>query len=120
MTSKIYDGGVSKGLKHGVGQLILPNGEIYKGSWKNDIRHGPGTCKFVNGAIYKGEWRDGHPQGTGILFSPPGELIETRFEEGPDGNSGTTWKIGDNTQVKILFTNGEYYEGNFKNNCRNG
>jgi hypothetical protein len=24
-------------------------------------------------------------------------LIETRFEEGPDGNSGTTWKIGDNT-----------------------
>ena len=120
VTSKIYDGGVSKGLKHGAGQLIMPNGEIYKGSFKNDIRHGPGICKFNNGAIYKGEWRDGHPQGTGMLFSPPGELIETRFEEGSDGKSGTTWKIGDNTQVKILFTNGEYYEGNFKNNCRNG
>lgn len=61
VTSKIYDGGVSKGLKHGVGQVIMPNGEIYKGNFKNDIRHGPGLCKFTNGAIYKGEWRDGHP-----------------------------------------------------------
>ena len=118
VTSKIYDGGVSKGLKHGVGQLIMPNGEIFKGNFKNDVRHGAGLCKFVNGAIYKGEWRDGHPQGSGILYSPPGELIECRFEEGADGKIGNAqiWKIGDNTQVKMLFSNGEYYEGNFKNN----
>ena len=120
VTSKIYDGGVSKSQKHGVGQLILPNGDIFKGNFKNDIRHGPGLCKFTNGAIYKGEWREGHPQGSGILYSPPGELIECRFEEGPDGRGRQIWKIGDNTQVKMLFSNGEYYEGNFRNNCRNG
>ena len=80
VTSEIYDGGVSKGLKHGQGQMILPNGDIYKGSWKNDLRHGSGLCKFTNGAIYKGEWREGHPQGQGILFCPPTEIIEGRFE----------------------------------------
>lgn len=61
VTSKIYDGGVSKGLKHGQGQMILPSGDIYKGNWKNDLRHGSGICKFPNGAIYKGEWREGRP-----------------------------------------------------------
>jgi len=46
----------------------------------------------------------------GILYSFPNEMIECRF----DG-----WKIADNQNVKILFTNGEYYEGHFRNNLRN-
>ena len=53
--SAIYDGGVSKGLKHGQGQMIMPSGDIFKGNWKNDLRHGSGICKFTNGSIYKGE-----------------------------------------------------------------
>ena len=114
MTSKIYDGGVSKGLKHGQGQMILPSGDIYKGNWKNDQRHGSGICKFVNGAIYKGEWREGRPQGQGILFSAPNEIIETRFEG---------WKLADGNgpvQAKILLTNGELYEGAIKDEKREG
>ncbi len=74
------------------------------------MRHGAGLCKFgATGAIYKGEWRDGRPMGNGTLFTLPNELIEGRF----DG-----YRIVDG-QVKILFANGEYYEGNFKNNMRN-
>ena len=76
----VYDGAVSKGLRHGQGQMILPSGDIYKGNWKNDLRHGSGICKFANGAIFKGEWREGHPQGQGILFSPPNEIVEGRFD----------------------------------------
>jgi hypothetical protein len=64
---------------------------------------------FSNGAIYKGEWKDGKPYGLGLLYSFPNEIIECRF----DG-----WKIFDG-QVKILFTNGEYYEGQIKFNMRN-
>ena len=108
VTSKIYDGGVSKGIKHGQGQMILQSGDIYKGNWKNDLRHGTGLCKFTNGAIYKGEWREGRPQGQGMFFSPPNEIVEGRF----DG-----WKLMDG-MVKILFTNGEFYEGNLKDNKR--
>jgi len=88
--------------------MVYSNGDVYKGHYRNGMRHGAGVCKFKSGAIYKGEWRDDVPQGNGLLFSAPNEIIECRF----DG-----WKIIDG-QVKILFGNGEFYEGNFKNNCR--
>ena len=106
--SEIYDGGVSKGLKNGVGKVILPSGEAYKGNWKNDLRHGTGVCRFPNGSIFKGEWREGVPQGQGILYSPPNEIIEGRFEG---------WKLADGI-VKLLFSNGELYEGNMREGLR--
>ena len=86
----------------------MPSGEIFKGHWKNDQRHGSGVCKFPNGAIYKGEWREGRPQGQGILFSPPNEIVEARF----DG-----WRVQDG-MIKVLFSNGEFYEGNMKDGKR--
>lgn len=45
----------------------------------------------------------------GLLFSPPNEMVEARFED---------WKIADGF-VKILFANGEFYEGHMKHNMRN-
>lgn len=36
VTSQVYDGAMSKGLKHGVGQIVYPNGQKYKGNFKND------------------------------------------------------------------------------------
>jgi hypothetical protein len=44
------------------------------------------------------------------LFCLPNELIEARF----DG-----YQLIDG-QVKVLLSNGEFYEGNFKHNYRNG
>ena len=89
--------------------MVYPNGDIYKGTFKNGERCGTGVCQFPrNGALFRGEWRDDKPFGNGILFSIPGEIIEARF----DG-----YKIVDG-QVKILFQNGEFYEGNLKNNVR--
>ena len=108
--SKVYDGGLSKGLKHGQGQMIMTNGDVYKGNWKNDLRHGSGICRFTSGAIYKGEWREDKPYGNGMLYSLPNEIVEARF----DG-----YRIVDG-QVKILFSNSEFYEGNMKNNKRQG
>jgi hypothetical protein len=87
--------------------MIYSNGDIYKGQYKNGERYGSGICKFgITGAIYKGEWRDDKPCGNGILFTLPNEIIEARF----DG-----FKVTDG-QCKILMTNGEFYEGNFKSN----
>lgn len=108
VTNTVYEGAVQKNLKHGMGQIVYPSGQKYKGVFKNDMRHGIGVCLFTNGAIYKGEWRDGKPMGNGILFSLPNEMIEGKFEG---------WKVSDG-QVKVLFSNGEYYEGIFKNNLR--
>jgi len=106
----IYEGQVVKGIRNGLGQLVYPNGDVYKGTFKNGERSGTGLCKFgKTGAIYKGEWRDDKPIGNGILYSLPNEIIEARF----DG-----YKVTDG-QVKILMSNGEFYEGNFKNDMRN-
>lgn len=109
VTNIVYEGGVSKGVKNGSGRLVLPNGEIYKGNFKNDMRDGAGLCKFPNGCIYKGAWREDRPHGLGLLFTPKNEIVDGRFED---------WKLADG-HVNILFTNGEYYVGNFKNNMRN-
>ncbi len=56
------------------------------------------------------KFREDKPMGIGLLFSLPNELMEARF----DG-----YQLIDG-QVKILFSNGEFYEGNFKHNYRNG
>jgi len=101
---------VIKGVKNGLGQLIYPNGDVYKGSYKNGERCGAGLCKFgKTGSIYRGEWRDDKPMGNGILFTLPNEIIESRFNG---------YSVVDG-QAKILMSNGEFYEGNLKNNMRN-
>jgi len=106
----VYEGQMQKNLKNGQGQMVYPNGDVFKGSYKGGERHGPGICKFAaTGAIYRGEWREDKPMGNGILFTLPNELLEGRF----DG-----YRVIDG-QIKLLLTNGEFYEGNLKNNQRN-
>ncbi len=90
--------------------MVFPNGDVYKGTFKNNERNGSGLCKFgLTGSIYRGEWQDGKPYGNGTLFTLPNEIIEARF----DG-----FRVADG-QMKILFTNGEFYEGNCKKGLRN-
>lgn len=90
--------------------MVYQNGDVYKGAFKNGERNGTGLCKFgITGSIYRGEWRDDKLMGNGTLFTLPNELIEARFD-------GFTIVDG---QIKILYTNGEFYEGNCKNSSRN-
>lgn len=90
---------------------MYSNGDVYKGMYKNGERSGTGLCRFgETGSLYKGEWRDDKPSGNGTLFSHPNEIIESRF----DG-----FRVVDG-QVKILMSNGEFYEGNFRSNQRSG
>ena len=106
----VYQGSMSKGQRNGQGQIVYPNGDVYKGTYRNGERSGTGLCKFSCGAIYKGEWRDDKILGNGLLYSPPNEIIEGRF----DGFNLT------DGQFKILFSNGDYYEGQLRNDLRNG
>jgi len=88
---------------------VYPNGDVYRGSYKHGDRSGTGIQKFgLTGAIYRGEWRDDKPYGNGILLTLPNEIIEAKF----DG-----YRVADG-QIKILMTNGEFYEGNCKQSKR--
>ena len=67
---------------------------------------------FTTKAIYKGEWSEDLPHGQGILFSGDNEIIEGKFEKGMVAYN--------NKRVKILFQDGQYYEGAYSNNKRHG
>mmetsp|Transcript_7520 Transcript_7520/g.5420 ORF Transcript_7520/g.5420 Transcript_7520/m.5420 type:complete len:94 (-) Transcript_7520:1163-1444(-) len=73
------------------------------------LRHGTGVCKFPNGCFYQGEWKADKPEGGGKFYSPGNEIIDAFFTGG---------KLRDG-KAKVLFTNGDYYEGELKNKCRN-
>ena len=91
--------------------LRLNCGDTYKGQFKNDQRSGQGMCMFASGALYKGEWRDDVPHGPGILYSGSNEIIECRFDKG---------QISDRHMMKMLLSDGSYYEGPYSNHRRHG
>lgn len=91
--------------------IRMTNGDLYRGNFKNDQRSGAGCCMFASGGLYRGEWREDLPHGTGILYSGKNEIIECRFEKGA---------ISDRHHVKILLSDGQYYEGGYMNHRRHG
>jgi len=91
--------------------MIMDNGDIYKGSFKDNKRHGPGLCQFSTGAIYKGEWKDDKPHGNGLLFSGNNELIDTKFDKGYVYASGPSEFQVSPAKVRLLLSDGSYYQG---------
>jgi hypothetical protein len=71
---------------------------------------------FATGAIYKGEWKDDKLSGNGTLYSPNGEIIETKFENG----KVLSGKVGGSNKVKYLMADGSYYEGTYADDMRQG
>jgi hypothetical protein len=63
-----------------------------------------------SGAIFRGEFRQDKPIGNALFFTLPNEVVEGKF----DG-----FKLADG-HVKILYRNGDFYDGKIKNNQRQG
>jgi hypothetical protein len=99
-----YEGSFERGMKHGAGVKIWPNGDRYEGEFKDDRKHGPGrytwgrgpwagerydgefandrrnglgTYRYASGDIYTGPWKEDAPIG------PPTEMMLARakFEQ---------------------------------------
>jgi antitoxin component YwqK of YwqJK toxin-antitoxin module len=65
---------------HGIGVMIMKNGDIYKGSFVHGKRHGEGAVMTKKG-VKLGKWKDNHEDG---------ELKEVKNgkEEQTDGENG--------------------------------
>eukprot|EP01088_Endostelium_zonatum_P013742 TRINITY_DN28548_c0_g1_i1.p1 TRINITY_DN28548_c0_g1~~TRINITY_DN28548_c0_g1_i1.p1 ORF type:complete len:104 (-),score=35.73 TRINITY_DN28548_c0_g1_i1:17-304(-) len=57
-----YEGGWSRGVKHGKGKMIYADGSEYEGEWVFGERHGTGMYKDVAG-VYNGKWQDDKKHG---------------------------------------------------------
>ena len=52
----VYIGEFKKGLRHGEGQILFPDGQSYHGQWDNNKKHGHGTETSSCGDLYEGQW----------------------------------------------------------------
>ena len=52
-----FEGLFEKGKKHGIGSLLLANGDVFVGNFINDVVHGKGSYTSKKGATFAGLWQ---------------------------------------------------------------
>jgi hypothetical protein len=97
--------------RNGRGYRLYSNGFMFKGEYANDKKVDGIVCEFSTGSeIYNGEWFNDNYHGHGTLRNPfnksvyQGQFINGLF----DG------------QGKILWSTGDYYEGEFRQGRQEG
>jgi len=119
-----YHGNISRSQWNGIGSVVFKDsGDFYKGNFKDGKRNGYGLCQFPSGAIYKGDWKDDLLNGIGTLYSGNGEILESKFVNGCviSDEIGTRNAVNSNSgRIKIMFTDGTYYDGMWANHKRHG
>lgn len=113
--SKIYPGGIKykgqllDGLPHGKGRMKWPNDEVYNGRWKNGKRHGHGEMRYEDpGHVFIGRWIN-NDMNDGTMKFPDGSKYVGSFKEGVMYGYGM-----------MTWPSGTTYEGEFRNDERNG
>ena len=100
----MYTGPLKKGLHHGIGTYLLPNGYEYKGTWVDGQIQGKGIAKYPDGTIYEGDFKAGKPFGNGEM-----RFLQNRTYRGE-------WRNGIPDGVGVLkLSDGSIYKGDFKN-----
>ncbi|KAF4516392.1 hypothetical protein B566_EDAN008515 [Ephemera danica] len=87
----------SRGQKHGMGHLVLPDGTRYDGAFSNGLCGGLGVMCFPDGANvskifhtdkYEGEFMQGWFHGHGVFWRADGMKFEGEFR------GGRIWGLG--------------------------
>ena len=86
-----------------------PNGDSYSGEVVDGVKSGRGTYTFANGSKFDGEWQDGKMSGWG-----------TFLEASTGDNFEGEWERGMRRYGLYFYHSGDVYQGEFKNNMKNG
>lgn len=54
-----YEGEYRRGLRHGRGRYVYPNGDVLDCTWDDDVPDGAGSFTFATGGTVRGTWRNG-------------------------------------------------------------
>ncbi len=125
----IYEGDFADNWINGYGTCTWPSGAHYEGEWKNGKFNGKGTLTYAGGSVYEGEFVDNKKNGEGIWTKSDGtavtenwiygKKVETLTLEDGTYTGGVTDGKPDG-QGKMEYTNGQVYEGEWKNGVRSG
>lgn len=115
-----YEGSFSKNQRTGFGQQLYSDGSEYTGYYLGNVRNYAGSFKFSNGMTYEGGFLNGQFYGVGYLTAETDEELVVLASDEWDG-----LEFQNNNQLnyldilpkkgKILFANGDMYEGYFHN-----
>jgi len=116
-----YTGFLQNGIKHGYGNLVLPNGDHYTGYFNNGRFEGFGSYVWKdNQNRFVGEWKLGKMHGTGKMIYSNGDFYQGQYTHGKregngifyDHNKGISytgqWKDGEPHGDGIIKTKNEY------------
>jgi hypothetical protein len=103
-----YDGKYRRGMRHGKGTCIWPDGSKYDGIWKYDTMNGKGIFTF-KGYKYDGYWEAGKKNGRGTLTFPDGSYYTGMFKDDEYHGFGI-----------LKLADGSSHEGSFKNGKSDG
>jgi len=101
-----YEGSFCENQRTGFGKQIYNDGSEYTGFFYGNQRNGWGVHKFAN-SQYEGEFLNGKPYKTGYFY------IEVEDEEYIIIASDNWSDMGFPTSGKMLFGNGDMYDGPF-------
>jgi len=103
-----YTGKYRKGLRHGFGVCVWPDGSRYEGQWRYGTMTGKGTFTF-KGNKYVGMWLNGKKHGQGKLVYADGSVYEGEFKNDKKHGYG-----------KLKTLSGEEHTGEWANDMSNG
>lgn len=114
---KHFTGKFTEGKMDGNGEFWYENGDFYRGKFEQNKRSGQGICVFMDGTAYIGEWKNDFFYGSGAYLSKDGHVIEGHY-------CATTpekpFKMWSDTDLKILYKNGELYDGKGRDGKKDG
>jgi|GEM_PF-416126 hypothetical protein len=118
-------GCISGNCDNGYGVYTFDSGEKYVGDWINGKRNGNGINTWANGEQFDGGWKEDKRHGYGKQIYTDGEIKTGFWEEGTyiGTNVAKSGCISGDCQSgygTYLSTNGDKYEGNFKNGTYEG
>lgn len=105
-----YVGQYENGRMSGRGVFEYRNGDRYDGEFRDDTPNGSGTLTRANGTRYAGTFRDGQPLQIEV---PP--AVGNKFD-----NYDVERREGSTTRVEVTQADGSRYEGEMRNDERNG
>ena len=125
----IYTGEYVNGVRHGKGKFVFASGNYYDGEWANEKYHGHGIYHWSDGDEFEGEWKNGKRHGEGKWTYADGRYYTGVWENGESissssivypSSSGNTASASIAKVERVVFDNGDVYEGEMVDGFRHG